>query len=218
LFGISATLDAMEARFRGRQEYDKYVATLRRECDRMGKLIQQLLIYGRPPTTQPLPASLPDVVAEALETASPMAKRSEVSIASATAGKLALAPIERDRLLMVLQNLLENAIQHSPAKGEVEIAVIQVNEENRIWLQCTVEDSGPGFSPEDLLNVFEPFYSRRSGGAGLGLSIVRQTVEQVGGKIWAGNRPRGGGIVTFQLPAALVQEEVNASEYSAHRG
>jgi signal transduction histidine kinase len=110
----------------------------------------------------------------------------------------------RPRLLMALTNLVQNAVQHTPAGGEVVVELTGHQEtENggRRWVRCAVKDSGPGFLEEDLPRIFEPFFTRRRGGTGLGLSIVQRVVEEQHARIVAANRPEGGAIVTVDFPA-----------------
>jgi len=76
----------------------------------------------------------------------------------------------------------------------------QVRVEGRKALVFAVEDEGPGFPPDALPRVFEPFFTRRRGGTGLGLSLVQRIVEQHQGEIAAANRPAGGAVVTVRLP------------------
>jgi signal transduction histidine kinase len=103
-------------------------------------------------------------------------------------------------MVQVFQNLLENAIQHAPRGGRVAFRAEPAAEGEPGGLRFVVEDAGPGFEPDDLPHVFEPFFTRRRGGTGLGLSIVQRIVEQHQGEIVAGNRPEGGAVVTVTLP------------------
>lgn len=116
----------------------------------------------------------------------------------------AQAPLEADpdRLAQVLTNLLENAIRYTPEGGWVGVSV-------RVLpgaLELSIEDSGPGLTPEALRHVFDRFYradsSRRraGGGSGLGLSIVRTLVELHGGCVEVHNRSEGGAAFHVTLP------------------
>src|SRR5512134_70411 len=104
-----------------------------------------------------------------------------------------------------LQNVIQNAIQHSPAGGTVAVAVGESVDggEPRLW--CAVRDSGLGFPPDDLPHLFEPFFSRRAGGTGLGLSLAQRIVSQHGGRIEARNRPQGGAEMIVTLPASTAE-------------
>jgi signal transduction histidine kinase len=111
--------------------------------------------------------------------------------------------MDRRRLLQVFQNLIENAIQHSPQGGVITVTAKVVPEGAHPWIECAIMDSGPGFRKEDLPRIFEPFYTKRRGGTGLGLSIVQRIVEEHHGRIVADNRPEGGAIVTVGFATAL---------------
>lgn len=203
LFGISATLDAFEARFGSQEEYAEYFAILRRELARMNDLMRDLLDYSRPPSQSFSTDSIENVIAQAVHTCGTLAKLSNVKVANSTRRRLPPVLMDRRRLLQVFQNLIENAIQHSPRGGVVAVAAKVLVEEGRPWIDCTIMDSGPGFREEDLPRIFEPFYTKRREGTGLGLSIVQRIVEEHGGRIGAGNRPEGGALVTVRFACAL---------------
>jgi signal transduction histidine kinase len=115
-----------------------------------------------------------------------------------------LPPIDTDpeRLGQILRNLLNNAIAYTPNGGKISI-VSQVNGD---WLEIHIQDTGIGISAEDLPYVFERFYradksrTRSTGGAGLGLSIVKQLVEACGGKVTITSKINEGTTVILQLP------------------
>jgi signal transduction histidine kinase len=105
--------------------------------------------------------------------------------------------MDRPRLLQVFENLLRNAIQHSATGSIVEVQAVR--EGDRVAIR--VEDRGPGFRDEDLPRVFEPFFTRRRGGTGLGLSLVQRIVDDHHGQIEARNREGGGASVRVALSA-----------------
>jgi signal transduction histidine kinase len=104
------------------------------------------------------------------------------------------------RLARVLQNLLVNAVRHTPADGTVRIEARRADGA----LEVAVADTGEGIAPEDLERVFEPFFradaARHGSGAGLGLALARRIVETLGGTIRAERRPAGGSRFAVTLP------------------
>lgn len=109
---------------------------------------------------------------------------------------------DRDRIAEVITNLLDNADKYSPPKGDIFVELGADQSE----VICSIRDTGPGVSDEDLERIFEKFYrtdssdSQTAYGYGLGLYVCRQLVEVLGGRIWADNHPDGGLIFSFSLP------------------
>jgi len=110
---------------------------------------------------------------------------------------------DADRLAQVLDNLLDNAIRYAPEASSVTVRIRQVGDE----VECAVGDRGPGIPPEHLDLIFERFYradasrQRQTGGAGLGLAIVRALVLAQGGRICAKSAPGDGTSIIFWLPS-----------------
>ncbi|MGQ5634621.1 MULTISPECIES: sensor histidine kinase [unclassified Streptomyces] len=108
------------------------------------------------------------------------------------------------RMRQALGNLVSNALRHTPADGTVSLAARREGAD----VVLTVTDTGTGIAPEDLPHVFDRFWraeksrSRRTGGSGLGLPIVRHLVAAHGGTAEAAGEPGGGAVFTLRLPAA----------------
>jgi signal transduction histidine kinase len=108
--------------------------------------------------------------------------------------------MDRTRLARVFENLLENAIQHSPSGGVVTVEARAVREDKRAWIPVPLHGLRPGFAGDDLPWVFEPFFTRRAAGTGLGLALVARVVEEHAGTVSAANHPDGGTVMTVRLP------------------
>jgi PAS domain S-box-containing protein len=203
LFGISSILDAFETRFSDRTEYQRYTNVLRDEIGRLTVLMEELLEYGKPFRGELYLVSLEEMITRSIRACMPKAEVARVSLMPDITPSLPKIQIDRRRLSKVFVNLIENAIQHSPAGGVVAVAGKQVNDGTQDWIQCVVRDSGPGISDEDLPKIFEPFFSKRRGGTGLGLAIAQRIMQEHRGKLVATNNPDGGAcmIASFPLPS-----------------
>jgi len=204
LFGISSTLDAMGAQMGQEGQDNRCRKVLRREVDRLNKLMHDLLEYGKPPADKLVPGKLARVIGEAVRVCQPAAKALGVAIVNNAATEIRSIRLNEGRLQQVFVNLIQNALQHSGAGTEVRLDTTATSDEiGQSWIECTIKDSGPGFAPDELHRVFDPFYTRRRGGTGLGLSIVQRIVEEHKGRISVDNRLEGGAVVTVGL---LVDE------------
>jgi signal transduction histidine kinase len=103
-------------------------------------------------------------------------------------------------LVRVLQNLLVNAVRHTPTDGTVSIEATR----RRGELEIAVQDSGEGIAPEDLDRIFEAFYrtdpARSGAGAGLGLALAKRIVESLGGRMEVRSAPQAGARFSVLIP------------------
>jgi signal transduction histidine kinase len=201
LFGISATVDALGMRLAGDGAAAPLMATMREQVRRLSALMTDLLDYGRPIASQLARQSVSAVAARAVASCAAASAQAGVSVEIEGEAIPDLVLMDEPRLLQVFQNVLQNAVEHTPRGGRVRVEVRQEPRHGRAGIRCAVHDSGPGFDPAHLPQLFEPFFSRRRGGTGLGLSIVERVVEQHSGLVEAGNHPEGGGVVSVWLPA-----------------
>ncbi|MET0553090.1 MAG: ATP-binding protein [Vicinamibacteria bacterium] len=198
LFGIAGTVEVLETRFAAHESLPRYLAVVRRDVTRLQTLMQDLLELGRPGVQERAAVPLPDILQDAIHACAPMA--ADVLSTAGVPADLPCVLVDRGRAVQVFQNLVQNAIDHAPPGTRVALEAGTSPERRAVW--CAVRDAGPGFAPEDLRRLFEPFYTRRPGGTGLGLSIAQRIVEQHGGRIEARNHPDGGAVVTVTLPVA----------------
>jgi two-component system OmpR family sensor kinase len=188
------------------EDLERSMTGITREAERMSLLVDDLLLLARLDEGRPLerkPVDLATVVREAVDAARVVEPDRPI--------ELLAEPVtvtgDGARLRQVLDNLLTNARAHTPAGTPVSVEVQRV--EGRAVL--TVADHGPGLSEEQAARVFERFYradssrTRASGGAGLGLSIVRAVTEAHGGTVDVRPAPGGGATFVIALPLAADQ-------------
>lgn len=189
LFGLGATLEVIEQTLAGNSDVAELIAPMRGWLVRLQSLADNLLEYGKTWTVSLAPGDVSAVLRQAVDAA-----RGAVRLDDQTGGARIL--MDASRLVLVFENLVENAIQHSPEGRTVHVATRR----DADVIEITVRDEGPGFTPADLPHVFQPFFTRRRGGTGLGLSIVQRIIDEHGGTVTAANAAQGGAVVAVRLP------------------
>jgi len=207
---LNAILSISEALFReegvaGNPEYEPYIQHIRVQVNRLAHLMNDLLDLGKPiPTASLGRVPLKETCQEAmklLELSGVCARHSLALDWQATDRALGVVA-DGVKLQQVLANLLQNAVQHSPAGAEVVLLLPEPDRKSGMAV-LQVRDAGSGIPPERLARVFEPFFSGRKGGTGLGLALVRHFVESMGGtvRIW-NNYPPPGCTAEVRIPLA----------------
>lgn len=203
LFAIVANLDALGAVLGSEQDVEELLEAMREEVERLRRLMRDLLDYGRPSAPQFVREGLRSCLEAAVGECHEAARAAGVGIDLPHEGDTAPVRLDRGRLAQVFENVLRNAVQHSPAGTCVTVRWESFLDEGRAWVRCRFCDQGPGFDPQALEHIFAPFFTRRRGGTGLGLSIAQRIVEQHHGRILVGNHEAGpGGCVRVELPEA----------------
>ena len=184
------------------QQVERAMDRIEAESTRMGGLVDDLLTLARldevrEPTREPV--DLDQILADACEDARAAAPRRRISLLQA--GDVEIEG-DADQLRRVVDNLLRNAVIHTPADGPIEVSLGLEDGEAVV----RVRDHGPGIVAEDPQAVFERFWrssasrGRDDGGAGLGLAIVAAIAEAHGGSVAAANPAGGGAEFTLRLP------------------
>ncbi len=190
----------------------EFVYDIGREAERLRRVTQRLLELSRlhnGSVSLPEQVDLRKVSEEALKMLRPLAEERRVKLESSLdEGCLVLA--DQDDLHQVIFNLAENAIKYNVPEGQVRVLLYRQEGEARLL----VDDTGIGIPEEKLPHIFDRFYrvdESRTGGdegsSGLGLSIVKETVEKHGGRVEAQRREGGGMRFSVSFPL-LVQEKV----------
>lgn len=204
LFGISSTLDAIEANAKLGQISPRFSGILRREVNRLNKLMSALLEYGRASPDDRTVEQLAKCLVDALHSCQSAANAADVVLVNRVSDD-ALVAMNYDRLMQVHVNLIENALQHAPKGSEVIVTTrMMADDDSKQWIEYCITDSGPGIAPEDLPHLFDPFFTRRRGGTGLGLAIVRRIIDEHHGSIDPRSRPKGGTVMVVRLPVVVA--------------
>ena len=208
VYGISINLDALEATFGDDPRYASFVSALRESAERISNLMNDLRDYGEPRTLNPEPCNVRALLDGAWRTCEAAAAAAERIVRVDLEDPDLVLPLNARRMHQVFRNLLENALQHAPARSAITVTARRTRAAGHDWWSLAVDDEGPGFEGEALARAFEPFFTRREGGTGLGLSIVKRVVEEHGGTVEAINRPEGGARVVVRLPAPRQRMEL----------
>jgi len=207
LASIRAILEALaDGMVDDPESVQRYLQTAQRDVRSLSLLIDDLFQMAQIDAgglqLDLAPSSLSDLISDTLESFSTLAARQGVKLEGSADADVDPVRMDTPRIGRVLNNLVGNALRHTPAGGSVEVCAYRVAS----GVEVAVTDNGEGIRADDVARVFERFYrgeksrSRATGGAGLGLAISRGIIEAHGGKIRLETDPGKGTCFTFSLP------------------
>jgi len=207
LASIRAILEALaDGVIEDSESIQRYHKTAQREVQSLSLLIDDLfqmaqLDAGGLPLHREN-ASLSDLVSDTLESFTELAARQRVTLSGSVDPDVDPLYMDTQRIGRMLNNLISNALRHTPAEGQIELRARQAGTN----VEVTVRDTGEGIRAEDLSHIFERFYrgeksrSRATGGSGLGLAITQGIARAHGGEIRVESTPGKGTLFIITLP------------------
>lgn len=170
--------------------------TMTHEVDRLNRVISELLEFARPAELDPKPVRLRDIIQHSLKLVEKDAHHAGVRLGVEIVPPDLEAVLDADRFAQVLLNLYLNAIQAMDRGGSLTVRASM----DQGMLRVSVEDSGPGIAPEALGHIFDPYFTTKPNGVGLGLSIVHKIVEAHGGEIFVDGADGDGTRFVIRIP------------------
>jgi len=189
-----------------REPLTRRLGALGREVDRLRDILEDFLNYAGEVHIDPKPLDLNELVAELADFYSPQAQSKGVRLVTEFDSGLPMCMADASTLKQAILNLMINATDAMRQNGEdadrvLTVRTLQSRDEEGEAVCCVrVEDTGPGVKPEHAERVFEPYFTTRKSGAGLGLAISRRHIEEQAGTIELAPNSGSGAVFTISLP------------------
>jgi two-component system sensor histidine kinase HydH len=161
---------------------DQHTANIMiQEVDRLNRVVGQLLEFARPVKVSPKTTSLTSLVDDSIKLIERQAQEHNIKIKTSRIAEVDHVHVDPDRINQILLNLYLNAIDSMKTGGVLTVSICKNTEKGGIEIQ--VADTGGGIDKEDLLKIFDPYFTTKSTGTGLGLAIAHNIIEAMGGEI-----------------------------------
>ncbi len=176
----------------------KYAGIILEETERLENLVQRVREFSQlqPPTLRP--EHVEEILRRVTAAFQDPAEAQGVTITTAIERDLPEIPVDRDQISQAFANIIQNALECMPGGGELKLEILR--DQDAIVTRIT--DSGYGMDPEDLSSVYDPFFTSKTRGAGLGLTMVHRIMTHHNGEINIESRKGAGTTVTLRLPVS----------------
>ncbi len=202
LVSIRTFAHLLPTRYNDAEFREEFSTTVVNEVERINRLVSQMLDLVRKPADDPDLLDIRDLLQRLITLVRPECDRQDIAIVAEYADDLPLIHGVAEQLYQAILNVLTNAIQVMPGGGTLSIAVAR----NRDTVCCRITDTGPGVQERDLRRIFEPLYTTKTEGHGLGLAFTYQFIRSHGGDVHAESKPGTGLTVVMVLPTSADRE------------
>lgn len=202
LSAVKMNLRILENKLSADANAAEHFRLAREQTDRLETMLAELLDLSKPVALQRVTVPVRDVITDAVTLFRAAGSADRITISTDAPDSLPPLWVDRARIGQVLLNLLLNAQAAMETDGALHIVAELIRENGAPVVRLTISDNGGGISAENLNRVFEPFFTTRKSGTGLGLPNARKIVEAHGGTIRAASEPGKGTTMTVVLPIA----------------
>ncbi len=198
----NTTVQVMKKEYRDDQNLQEYATVILDELDRMNRVLGQFLNFARPAAGESKPVKIPELIESVRSLTSRYLKEHAVTCFVDVPGGLPEITADAGALKQALVNLIFNSVDAMPSGGRLMLSAgLSQNH-----LKITVSDTGLGIRPEDRPKIFDPFFSTKETGFGLGLAVVHRIIDAHGGYIEVDSEPGSGASVSLNLPLKVGEE------------
>ncbi|MFO0752116.1 MAG: ATP-binding protein [Thermodesulfovibrionales bacterium] len=207
LAGISCAVQMCRTEMGGGDPKREIMGEVLNQVNRLDRIVKDLLRYSRPKPLQLVPSRIGEILDKALFFVYPESRKHDIEIEVRKEEDAREVMVDPDLLQQIFLNIVMNAVQAMPKGGRLLISIARqkgVHDAPRAageeMLAIAFRDTGKGIAPEDLNAIFEPFFTRKQKGTGLGLYVSRKIVQEHGGFITVQSEPGAGSTFTVFLP------------------
>ena len=183
-------------------ERRRKLTAIRRQAMRAHEMIADLMLFARPPALRPTRCALGELADHVVAELGDLAAERQIQLERRGGEAAVVVAVDRTQLGAALSAVVTNALEAVGTGGHVEVSTHERSAGDAHWAELVVRDDGPGVSDEVRQHIFDPFFSGREAGRGLGFGLSKcwRIVTDHGGHVVIGNLPGGGCEVTIVLP------------------
>ncbi len=197
LTSINILIHSLRERLPSENSLQEDIKVIEEEIHRMNEIVDQFLRFAKPSSPFLEKTDVLSIFEETLQLLRPQIEKQRIVVEKEFQA-LPMIQMDPEQMKQAMLNLLLNAIQAMPEGGQLTLK--GQNSKDGQWIHLSIQDSGVGIPGEDMNKLFDPFFSTKEGGVGLGLSIAHRIIDQHHGKIEVESTPGEGTLFTVWLP------------------
>jgi signal transduction histidine kinase len=202
-----------------REDFERILRSMKTEISRLNRLVGDFLSFGKPMRLDTRSCDLGEVLREVAVLVDHKAKDQAIALDVLSEPGLPKVTADPELLKTCFLNLMLNAVDAMPEGGTLSVSVQSADgDDGRHEVEVTVADTGSGMTAEAIDAAFEPYFSTKDAGLGLGLALTRKIVGDHGGSIWLESAPGRGTVARMRLPLEPVFLEAPREELASALG